>query len=131
MIKDSRLYGLYIHNLTTIENRDIALEAVNRFMQERPPMRHEYGDVIALLPDNEIAMIIGEIFERNGFIVQEIHPNQLYRLLDSMVVHYIFVDEFMNQEDVEQFIFDWETSMRLTQADMRYTRYLKTFFMKK
>lgn len=134
----SRLYGLYIHNLTKgMDNRQIALEAVDRFLDEKPPMKYEYGDVIVLMEDHDkypdqciVADMIYEIFERNGFIVDKIHPYQLYRLLDSIVVHYIFVDDFIEQDKSEEYISKWEKDMGLDKSDLRYTRYLKTFFMK-
>jgi len=132
MSSSSRLYGLYIHNLTnTLDDRSIALETISKLMGELPPMRYEYGDVLVLLPDDDRSDIISEICEKNGFMVEMIHPNQLYRLVDSLVVHYVFVSTMVEQSVIERFIYDWEISMGLTQADMRYTRYIKTFFMKK
>jgi len=128
----TRLYGLYIHNLTkTHSDRDIALESINKFMTQKPPLQYEYGDVLILQPENDIAHIIYPIVVKNGFVADFIAPNQLYRLMDSVVVHYIFVDEFMNQKAVEKFVYDWEISNRLTMADMRYTRYLQTYFIPK
>lgn len=137
----SRLYGLYIHNLTNgkSDNRQLALETVNIFLQEVPPMRYEYGDVLVLMPEmyndddelDDMSMIsayMEQICSSNGLIVDRIHPNQLYRLNDSFVVHYIFTDGFVEQQVTEKHVYDWERSMGLTQADMRYTRYIKTFF---
>lgn len=128
----SRLYGIYIHNLTTMTDREVALDAVNRLLHEKPPMRYEYGDVLVLLPDNEIGDIVETICHKNGFITERIAPNQLYRLLDSMVVHYVYVDvsKSPSPKEVDNFILDWEVSMRLTEQDQRKTRILRTFFMK-
>jgi len=120
---------LYIHNLTNITSRDIALKSFDKFLQERPPMKYEYGDVVVLMPDNEIGDIFSNIGEKHGFIMDKIHPNQLYRLRDSFVVHYVFVDEFVEQHVSEEFVYNWEVSMGLTEQDMRHTRYIKTFFM--
>ncbi len=129
MTGTSRLYGLYIHNLSKIDDAGIALEAMTKFLDEKPPLAYEYGDVIVLKPDNDIAKLIHDVMVKGGFIVDYIEPNQLYRLIDAMVLHYVFVDNFMEQSEVEQYVYDWEISNRLTLADLRYTRYIKTFFM--
>lgn len=128
----SRLYGIYIHNLTAMTNKEVALDAVHRLLQERPPMKYEYGDVLVLLPDNEIADTVELICDRNGFMVERIAPNQLYRLLDSMVVHYVYVNVSDNhsQKDIDDIIYAWEEAEGLTEQDQRNTRILKTFFMK-
>jgi len=132
MTDTSRLYGLYIHNLTSSHSdKDIALDSVHKFLNQTPPLAYEFGDVVVLKPNNEIGKMVYDIMRKGGYIVELIEPNQLYRLLDSMVVHYVFVDEYMEQPLVEKFIYDWEISNRLTLADLRYTRYIKTYFVKK
>ncbi len=131
-ITASRLYGLYIHNLTSSHSdKDIAHDSVHKFLKQSQPLAYEFGDVIVLKPNNDIGQMVYDIMAKNGFMVEFIEPNQLYRLLDSMVVHYVFVDEFMEQSVVEKFIYDWEISNKLTLADLRYTRYIKTYFVKK
>ncbi len=133
MTQGSKLYGIYIHNLTTMSDREIALESVDRLLREVPPLRYEYGDVLALEPDTVVTDMIREICEKNGFIVDTIAPNQLYRLIDSMVLHYVFVNtdniELAKSDNVDKHIINWEISMGLTEADQRYTRIIKTFFM--
>lgn len=98
-------------------------------MRQKPPLKYEYGDVLILKPDNDIANIIYPIITKNGFVADFIAPNQLYRIIDSMVVHYIFTDKFIEQVEAEKFIYDWEISNRLTMADLRYTRYIQTYFI--
>ncbi len=125
----SRLYGIYIHNMTTHDHRTIALEVVNKFMQEKAPLKYEYGDVLALQPNHLISEMVAEIMGKNGYIVQMIAPNQLYRLMDRLVVHYVFTQELITQQESERHVYDWEVSHRMTLADLRHTRFIKTFFM--
>ncbi len=131
-ITPSRLYGIYIHNLTTMTDREIALDTVHRLLQEAPPMKYEEGDVLVLLPDNEVGDMIQLICDKNGFITERIAPNQLYRLLDSMVVHYVYVDASTppSKKEVDDVVFNWEIEQGLTEQDQRNTRILRTFFMK-
>ncbi len=126
----SRLYGLYIHNLTKKPDRDIALDTVNKFLMEKPPFNYEYGDVVVLEPHNEVGKIVSDILSQHGFIIQFIAPNQLYTLMDRLVMHYLFTNDFISQDKSEKFIYDWEISNRLTLADLRHTRYIRTYFVK-
>lgn len=125
----SRLYGLYIHNLTKHPNKTIALETISKFLAETPPLKYEYGDVVVVQPDNEIGNIMRAVLSKNGFITEIIAPNQLYRLMDRLIMHYVFTDKMISQQQSEKFVYDWEISMKLSPSDLRHTRYIKTFFM--
>lgn len=129
----SKLYGLYVHNHTNgkVDNRAIALDAVYKFLTEKPPFKHMIGDVIAVLPNDEIASIMSAIFETNGFIVHKIDPNRLYRLRDNFIVHYIMTNNFnIELDEVDKYINKWELDHKVTKQDMRTAkRYFKVFFI--
>jgi len=127
----ARLYGLYSHNLSKVDARVIGLRTVENFLKEVSPFKYEYGDVLVLEEDNEIGEIIGEVVTKMGYVIDFIAPNQLYRLMDRLVMHYIFTDEYITQKQSESFVHDWEISMGLDKSDLRYTRYIKTFFINK
>ena len=126
----TKLYGLYIHNLTPYDYQSVALEAMNRFMTEVPPLKYQYGDVLVLQPNDDISDTLQQAFELGGYIVQRISPNRLYRLMDKIILHYVFVDKIIHQEVSEQHVYAWERDIGLSKADIRNTRYIKTFFLK-
>lgn len=126
----SKLYGLYIHNLTKYDHQTLAVETMERFMTEVPPLKYQYGDVVVLQPDDPTSIIIGEVMEKSGYIVQMIAPNQLYRLRDKIILHYVFTDKVINQDQSEKHVYEWENMIGLTPADLRNTRYIKTFYVK-
>jgi len=122
-----KLYGLFIHNLSDANSNNIAMVAMERFLDEKPPLHYQDGDVIILLPNHEPSLIMGSVLVHMGYTVDYIDANRFYALRDKIIVHYLFLDEIMSAKKTNQIIFDWEIKQGLSLAETRTVRIIKAF----
>lgn len=130
----SKILGIYVHNYTQDTMTNVATFAIRRLMTERDPIKLLTGDLIAVNQNESegISHLLYEQLNEMGYHVEFQPPNKTYKLRDTLIVHYVVVDDHMFEpyiKKIQQIISRWEDINFIPAPDKRRHKLLKVIVM--
>lgn len=129
----SKIIGFFVHNRTSANDMDVTNFAFSNFVVEDNAYSMKYGDVIGLDDNDELTRYFYDMFIKSGMSVELIKPNILYKMSDSVVIHYIILHDIdihninnMN-EYLKDIIDNWENSKDIDVTTKRREKIVKMF----